>query len=144
MNNEYWCDELLFKRSITLMWRTCCPSRQADTCSLRLRLRLRSLHSLCRRWTGRRRCGAPAQGRREACGRPRHQLTLSLTASALINKANTKIRRQKQEGHIGGLIIAHSLLPDACTLLRLLLLVRDSWLELSLNPLQLDWRIRAE
>lgn len=82
------------------MWCTCCPSRLADTCS-RLRLRLRSLRSLCRRWTGRRRCGAPARGRREACGRPRHQLTPSLTASALINKANAEVRRQKQEGHAG-------------------------------------------
>lgn len=41
----------------------------------------------------------------------------------------------------------HSLFADVCMLLTLLLLVRlvsDSWLELSLKPLQLDWRIRAE
>lgn len=91
----------------------------------------------------------PAGGLREAAA----ALAAAVCAAAFFDsftsdkRTKTGIRAQKQKDQTRVSIISHSLLPDAWTLLRLLLLARlvsDSWLELSLNPLQLDWRIRAE
>lgn len=98
--------------------------------------------SLRRTRTGAGTAAGPDGGFRDAAGSTSAFLN-SFSSGEHNTHTHTETRRQTHERRLRAGRV-HSLAPDAWTLLRLLLFVRDSWLELSLNPLQLDWRIRAE